>query len=1069
MHSRTRSLFLAILCVLMCAAAFAQSDSSTSGSINGRIIDSTNAGLPGVTVTATNLDTGLNRTRVTENNGDYAFTLLPPGRYRVDAELAGLGKAASPTLTVLLGNSTRADVKLSPQVSETITVTAGAPVIDTQRSGLAASVTNQQIENLPLLGRDFRSLAALTPGVGTASFDGAVTANGARSLSTDYNIDGASSNNDFFGQQTGGTRPPFTFSQAAIKEFQVIRTQYDAEYGRGVGATVNAITKSGTNDIDGEAFYFLRKKSWASTRPLTINTNINGTTYPLTINDSFLAKDSSQPGFAVGGPIVRDKVFYFLNADGQKQSQPVVIGSASDIRTSAQFLALTAAQQATFLSKIQTAVGVPYETGFNYSQDNTLRTYLIKFDGTLGSNNHWSLRDNVTKYDTTNSGATSSFGLNQTNEVDKFYQAVLEGDSVITNNLYNQFIGQLGRDQRPVTSQYSGTEFSIAFGGSAAQFFGANDTTPNTADEKKYQLKDTLSYQTHGQSIKVGAELLHRNLFDAFPRFLGGMYAFSNVAAFVNNTPNTFQQAAGPNAGNLNGDVEWNTNLWGAYINDSFHIGPRLNIDAGLRYDYEATPRPTGNAFPAHPEFLTQIKNDSNNIGPRLGFSYDVFGTGRSVLRGGTGKFFSYMPDILLASPFQGISGVLRTATFTCNTTATNPCPTYPSIFTPDQFLTKSSAAANANLVTIGSDYQAQEALRSSLQFEQQLGPSYSVGVSGVYSKLTHVQGTRNINVVPTGVILGNMPVYDYNSSANAARPYKDLGVIREITSNEQAWYRAQTLEFHKLAINNSSLSWDLSYTHSASIDDETNSRSTSTTFLIDPNNAALSEGPSDNDVKHRIVGDLTYRLPFGFRLSAIAFWHSGFPYTGAVSFTCNGCTANSLTGQPQTTQAASFTPVFIDNSGNIIDITQASKMTPAQFSTFLSGQGGHLISRNTFRQPSVWDGDIRLSKQFSLTHGMQLELIGEMFNVMNKRIGVVTGANQDLYKVTYCATAAGATCTAATGQPSLVGKYVITNFTNNVSPVGTAANQQKTFGVIQGYSSEVSPRQMQFAAKIIF
>jgi hypothetical protein len=1048
-----------MLCIVMCTAAFAQSDSATSGSINGRITDSTGAGLPGVTVTATNLDTGLTRNRVTENTGDYTFTLLPPGRYRVDAELAGLGKAASPTLTVLLGNSTRADVKLAPQVSETITVTAGAPVIDTQRSGLAASVTNQQIENLPLLGRDFRSLAALTPGVGTASFDGAVTANGARALSTDFNIDGASSNNDFFGQQTGGARPPFTFSQAAIKEFQVIRTQYDAEYGRGVGATVNAITKSGTNDIDGEAFYFLRKKSWASTRPLIINTNINGTTFPLTVSDSFLAKDSSQPGFAVGGPIMRDKLFYFLNADGQKQKQPVTIGN--DLRTSTQFLALTPAQQATALAKIQAGVGVPYETGLNYTQDNKLTAYLFKLDGSIGSNNHWSFRDNITKFDTTNSGATSSFGLNQTNETDKFYQAVLEGDSVITNNLYNQFIGQLGRDQRPVTSQYSGTEFSVNFG--TNQFFGANDTTPNTADEKKYQVKDTLSYQTHGHSLKVGGELLHRNLFDSFPRFAGGMYAFNTLLAFVNNTPNSFQQAAGVN----NGDVEWNTNLWGAYINDSFHIGPRLNIDAGLRYDYEATPRPPSNAFPQHPEFLSQIKNDSNNIAPRLGFSYDVFGTGRSVLRGGSGKFFSYMPDILLASPIQGISGALRTATFTCNTTATNPCPTYPNIFTTDQFLAK--ASLGANLVTIGSDYQAQEAWRTSLQFEQQLGQSYSAGISGIYSKLTHVQGTKNINVVPTGVVLGNMPVYDYNSSANAARPYKDLGIIREITSNENAWYRAQTVEFHKLAVNNSNLTWDLSYTHAASIDNETNSRSTSTTFLIDPNNPSLSEGPSDNDVKHRIVGDLTYRLPFGFRVSAIGFWHSGFPYTGAISFTCNGCTANSLTGQAQTSVAANFTPVFINGSGQVIDITKASKSTPAEFATFLSGQSGHLISRNTYRQPSVWDGDVRLSKLFNLTHGIQLEVLGEMFNVFNKRIGVVTGVNQDLYRVTYCATAAGATCTAAAGQPSLVGRYVITNFTNNVAPAGQTANQQNTFGVIQGYSNEVSPRQMQFAAKIIF
>ncbi|MGH7485815.1 MAG: carboxypeptidase regulatory-like domain-containing protein, partial [bacterium] len=268
MYSRTRSLFIAILCILMCTAVFAQSGNSTTGSISGRVTDSSGGALPGVTLTATNLDTGQTRTDVSAANGDYSFNLLQTGRYRVDAELSGLGKASSPALTVVLGSTTRADIKLSPQVTESITVTAGAPIVDTQKSGMTASVSNRQIENLPLLGRDFKSLAALTPGITTGAFDTtSITANGARPLSTDYNIDGASSNNDFFGQQTGGTNPPFTFSQAAIKEFQVIRTQYDAEYGRGVGATVNAITKSGTNDIDGEAFYFLRKKAWASSRP----------------------------------------------------------------------------------------------------------------------------------------------------------------------------------------------------------------------------------------------------------------------------------------------------------------------------------------------------------------------------------------------------------------------------------------------------------------------------------------------------------------------------------------------------------------------------------------------------------------------------------------------------------------------------------------------------------------------------------------------------------------------------------------------------------------------------------
>jgi len=1031
---------LAVVCVLgVATSAFGQTVNYTTGSIHGRVNDDAGAGLPGVTVTATNLDTGQTRTSFTDKDGGYDLSLLPPGNYKVLAELKGLGKSEVPRATVLLGNTTRTDLKLTMQVSETVTVTAGSSLIDTTRAGMTQSVTNQQIDALPLLGRDFRSLASLTPGMSTASYDGAMTANGARALSTDFNIDGASSNNDFYGQQTGGTRAPFTFSQAAIQEFQVIRTQYDAEYGRGVGAAVNAITKSGTNDFHGSAFFYDRRASWAATRPTVFPTDFGGTSYPLAVSDSYLAKDVTQPGFVVGGPILRDTLFFFGGFDSMKQSQPAIIGN--DMRTSSQFLALTPAQQQTALAKIQSAVGAPYEAGLNYSVDNTLKTYLLKFDGNLGSNHHWSLRDNITNFDTTNSGATSSFGLNQTNEVDKFYQAVLEVDSVFTSNLSNVFIAQLARDQRPVTTVYGGTEFSVNFG--TTQYFGFNDATPSTADEKKTQLKDTVQFQWKGHSLKAGAELLHRNLFDAYPRYAAGLYGFNSLLTFVNNTPNSLRQAYGPQ----NGDVQWNTDLWGLYVNDDYHVTPRLTLGLGLRYDYMKTPRPESNAYPQHPEFLTQIKDDTNNIAPRVGFAWDVFGDGRSVLHGGTGKFFEYMPDILMAGPLQGISGALITSSFTCTTTATNPCPAFPNLLSPADFLAKSKLSAD--LVTIGSNYQAQEAWRTSLQYEQRLGEGYVAGVSAVYSKMDHIQGSVNINLVPTGYSLGNMPVYDYNSATNPARLYADMGNVREVTSNEKAWYRAQTIELHKYATGGSKLSWDVSYTHADSVDYETNGRSTSTTFLIDPNNPALSEGPSDNDMKHRIVGDLTYRLPWGFEVSGIAFWHSGFPYTGAISFTCSGCTANSLTGQPQTSQAANYTPVFVDGNGNIIDLTQANGMTLPQFSTFLSGQNASLIQRNSFRQPGVWDADLRLSKTFDLPYGVRLQLLAEVFNVFNRNMPVVSGANQDLFRVTY---------TTSTQ------KYTITKYTNTVS--GVALN---TFGVDQGYSGEVNPRQLQVAAKISF
>src|ERR1035437_6785949 len=190
---------LAVVCALgVATATYGQSVNYTTGSIAGRVSDDTGAGLPGVTVTATNLNTGQTRTGFTDKYGGYDLSLLPPGNYKVLAELKGLGTSNVPRTTVLLGNTTRTDLKLTMQVSEAVTVTAAPAMIDTSSTGMTQSVTNQQIDSLPLLGRDFRSLASLTPGVSAGSFDvNSITANGARPLSTDYNIDGASSNKDF--------------------------------------------------------------------------------------------------------------------------------------------------------------------------------------------------------------------------------------------------------------------------------------------------------------------------------------------------------------------------------------------------------------------------------------------------------------------------------------------------------------------------------------------------------------------------------------------------------------------------------------------------------------------------------------------------------------------------------------------------------------------------------------------------------------------------------------------------------------------------------------------------------
>ena len=1014
-----RSSLIALLLSLLATVTSAQTVNDTTGSINGRVIDSTRAVLPGATVTATNVETGLTRTVVSDADGNYLIALLPPGRYRVEAQLSGFGKFSEPNVEVLLGNATKVDIALAPQqVSEEVTVTARTPVVDTSRTGVASSVTQDQIANLPLLGRDFRSLALLTPGV-VDSFGGRITANGSRGVATDYNVDGATSNNDFFGENAGGTRAPFTFSQAAIREFQVVRSQYDAEYGRGVGAQVNAITRSGTNRMAGEVFLFRRNRDWAAERDRTLP---NGQV----VSDSFRARDSTQPGFALGGPIVRDKAFFFVNYDGQRQKLPI---NVNDFRISSGFTGLSATLQQQFLQKLETFIGHPYDQELTYDQTFDQNTLLGKVDVNLNNDLRLSIRNNYTNFENGNNQSFNNLS-NQGTENDKFNQLVGTLTWVLNPRLLSQTLVTLSHDERPIEPTSRGAEVQITNITSGTLFFGQNDFLPNNTKERKVQVKETLQYAWGDHTFKAGTELLLTHIDNLFPRNANGVYVYNSANAYVNDAPNTYRQGYGPGGGL----TSWDQNTFAFFVTDSFRPTARLSLDLGMRYDWQTMPKPEGNVFPQHPEFVSQIKADRNNVAGRFGFAYDVRGNGRSVLRGGTGQFYGYMPSILLSNPLTQISGNFNQVSITCATATTVPCPTFPNLLTPEQF--GQLARVGTDIVTIASDYEAQQAWRSNLQYEQQLGAGYSAGIGVVYSKLDKVQGSRNLNATPTGVMLGNLPVYDLLSPT---RRYTDMGVVRELCSCEEASYRALTLETHKLAAGGSNLSWDLSYTLAKSIDQDSNERSTSSSFLFDPFNPALSEGPSDNDVRHRVVGDVTYKFPYGFLVSTIVQWRSGLPYNGGIAFSGSGIPGSptSLSGLSQTTGNI---PVFVNSSGQIINLVEANGFTRQEFSDWLASQGARLMGRNSFRQPDWFTMDLRVAKDFTLPRRTRLQLIVEAFNILNTANEFVTTNNQNKFRATY---------TQSTGR------YAFTEFS--------------TFGLTNSYASSPDPRQVQVAVKFIF
>src|SRR6266852_1208557 len=360
------ALLVFALAILVPLAALGQ---SSTGAISGTVTDANGGAMPGVTVTATNIATHAIRTVVSNGVGHYEVPLLPPGVYKVVAELSGFQPVSS-VMNINVGTDATFDVKLKPGVTETVTVTASAPMVETTKSEISSVVNEKAIQNLPTNGRNFIDFVLTTPGVvrdGTRAGD--ISFAGQRGTLNSMVVDGANNDNTFFGQTTGRTgsgRAPYQFSQDAVKEFQVNTNSYSAEYGRAGGAVINVVTKSGTNECHGSVFDYYRDK------------RLNANDYINVINKR--AKSPyhfDQYGFSAGGPIVRDKHFFFANWDRQRNSVPnlVVIGGGRITN----FPTDAASQQA--LSTLQ---GLANE----YSRQQNQDVYLLKTDHELLVNQH---------------------------------------------------------------------------------------------------------------------------------------------------------------------------------------------------------------------------------------------------------------------------------------------------------------------------------------------------------------------------------------------------------------------------------------------------------------------------------------------------------------------------------------------------------------------------------------------------------------------------------------------------------------------------------------------------------
>jgi hypothetical protein len=876
-----------------------------TGQLFGTLVDPDGASMPGVTIQAKNADTGFSRSAVTDASGFYRIDLLPPGSYDVRADMVGFNSEIMRGVPVTLGSSVRADFGLDmAAVAEEIVVTAESPVVEVSNPNVGAAVSSEAIANLPLQGRDFTDFVLLTPGTGLSEVGPVEGARnginiGARAIQNSFNIDGSTAQSTFFGEERGGTRPPFTFSQAAIKEMQVLKSPYNLQYSA-TGGVINAITKSGTNDFHGEVFGYYTDDS-------------------LTDEDAFGRKADSeqkQYGFALGGPITRDKLHFFTSLDTQDYLTPHFT----------EFEDFPAGREAEF----EAITGLDYDLETShYPTTNDALVILLKLDWQLGDDHLFTARYNYSDQEGENlTSSYSNTGLSNNGlEQNSFDSLVFTLNSVLSDNIFNEAFLQYAMEERPRAPNNDVLPETQIYGYRAN--FGHTQFHPSSLDEERWQLVDNLTVYSGNHTIKGGINFDLVSFNNYFPRYESGVYQFYNWDDFFDGVERSFTQSFS-DYGNM---VDFDTPYYALYLQDDWRPNPSLTVTYGLRYDYQDNDQPE-ETNPLWPD-TGQIPNDSDNWSVRAGFAWDIQGDGRSVLRGGFGRFYDFTPTILTST--ARLSNGVRTVRIDAFCRY-DDCPTYPDIWASQGGL----EAAVGDIFFMDPNFENAETDRISLGYERQLGRSFSVGVDLIYYETDQVQSKQDQNLLATGESTPDgRPIYEDGVV------YSDFDQIVMYNSLGWAEYTAVVLKARKRFSDN----WffDASYTWAEAKDTDSNERSTSTSsdYMEDQYDFDNNFGPSNYDVEHKVVASLSYQLPYNFLVSAIGFYRSGYPYSALDDRDNNG-----------------------DGYYNDRALVETSPGVYVHY------------PRNGERQPSRTNLDLRLSWTARLGGRLELEIIGEVFNL---------------------------------------------------------------------------------------
>ncbi len=822
-------------CVLACAWSGRAQQSVGDASISGRVVDPSGAPISGVPVVARHTDTNRARTAVTDDEGRFRFPYLKVGPYEIVVRQQGF-QDFTRSLTLTVGSAFELPVPLAVGALDArVTVTGESTMLDAARSQIAGTVSQAEVGTLPLNGRNLLDLALLVPGVSptntgstqlfaetSAVPGGSLSVGSQRNLSNSFIVDGLSANDDAAGLSS------IPFGVDAVEQLQVVTSGGQAELGRALGGYVSVVTRSGTNALHGTAYDYFRDDHFNAGNPLS------GTTLPMT---------QSQYGGSLGGPVVKDRAFYFANVERRALDQ-------TGLTT-----ILPANVQAINRRLAETGYKGPSISSGIYDNPVDSTSVLGKVDHQINGRSQLSVRYGL--YDITSQNSRGAGALNAPTASSDLYnldQSVSVGHTftLSSRTVLETRAQVVHSDLEAPPSEPIGPAVNIA----GVAVFGTSSSSPTRRVNTMVQVVNNLSHQAGSHAFRLGVDFLHNDDAITFPRSARGSYTFGSLANFQLGRYNNagFTQTFGESAVS-----QVNPNL-GIYAQDEWKLTSQLTLNLGVRYDLQ---------------FLDTVRTDADNISPRIGIAWSPSASRRSVIRASTGLFYDRVPLRALANALLSAGNTTDLALLRQIGVTLSPTQAAAPVF-PDILGGVVPSVTLTNLTTMDRRLQNAHSRQASLEVERQIGDR--VTVSAGYQYLRGVKLLMSINQnVPTCVAAGTNngcrpnPAYANNSQYSAAGSSNYHAMHISLLQRPSRWGQ-----------------YRVSYSLSKSMN---NLGEFFFSSPLNPNDVSLDWARSDDDQRHRLVihgavntsmapaTTLWEKVSHGFQASAVLQTYSALPF----------------------------------------------------------------------------------------------------------------------------------------------------------------------------------------------